>query len=71
MVEPVEKLVQSAAYLLKGQDISVARVDVEPGPGAAQYHASSITGHGDKGKKSVNFFNTAVGILIFFNKGQP
>ena len=55
MVEPVEKLVQSAAYLLKGQEISVARVDVEPGPGAAQYHASSIAGHGDKGKKFVNF----------------
>ena len=68
MVEPVEKLVQSAAYLLKGQEISVARVDVEPGPGAAQYHASSITGHGDKGKKSVNFFNTAVGILNFLIK---
>ena len=71
MVEPVKKLVQSAAYLLKGQEISVARVDVEPGPGAAQYHASSRTDHGDKGKKSVNFFNTAVGILTFLIKANP
>ena len=71
MAEPVEKLVQSAAYLLKKQDISVARVYVEPGLGAAQYHASSMTGHGDKGKKIRKFFNTAVGILTFLIKANP
>ena len=54
MVEPVEKLVQSAAYLLKGQDISVARVDVEPGINLKIYQlVSSVNGQELIGELSI------------------